>query len=98
MGYTCGGIFVHILDREVFEPVITGVAMVKTVVDLYPNEFKWKNPPYEYVFDRNPFDVIAGTEKVRNMIENGSSVRDIKLSWQKDVEDFKKLREKYFLY
>jgi len=98
MGKTCGGVFLHILDRKAFEPVITGLAMVKTAVDLYPAEFKWKNTPYEYVFDRNPFDVIAGTEKTRNMIENGSSVKDIKLSWQKDVEDFKKLREKYFLY
>ena len=98
MNQTCGGVFLHVLDREVFEPVITGLAMLKTVNDLYPNEFKWKNPPYEYVFDRNPFDVIAGTEKVRNMIENGSSVKDIKLSWQKDVEDFENLREQYFLY
>ncbi len=98
MGKTCGGVFLHILDRKAFEPVITGLAMVKTAVDLYPAEFKWKNTPYEYVFDRNPFDVIAGTEKTRNMIENGSSVKDIKLSWQKDVEDFKKLREQYFLY
>ncbi len=97
-GKTCGGVFVHIIDREAFEPVITGLAMVKTVVDLYPGEFKWKNPPYEYVFDRNPFDVIAGTEKTRNMIEHGSSVKDIKLSWQTDVEDFKKLREHFFLY
>ena len=98
MNQTCGGVFLHILDREIFEPVITGLAMVKTVVDLYPNEFKWKNPPYEYVYDRNPFDVIAGTEKIRNMIENGSSVKDIKLSWQKDVEDLENLREQYFLY
>jgi uncharacterized protein YbbC (DUF1343 family) len=98
MGQTCGGVFVHVLDREMFEPVITGLAMVKTIVDLYPNEFEWKNTPYEYVFDRNPFDVIAGTEKVRKMIENGSSVKDIKLSWQKDVEVFENLRKQYFLY
>ncbi len=98
MGATCGGVFVHIADRKIFEPVMTGLAMVKTIVDLYPSEFKWKNPPYEYVFDRNPFDVIAGTNKIRNLIENGNSMEDIKLSWQEDVKDFKKLREKYLLY
>jgi uncharacterized protein YbbC (DUF1343 family) len=98
MNQTCGGVFLHVLDREIFEPVITGLAMVKTVFDLYPNEFKYKNPPYEYVFDRNPFDVIAGTEKIRQMIENGSSVEDIKLSWRKDVKDFEDLRKQYFLY
>jgi uncharacterized protein YbbC (DUF1343 family) len=93
MGQTCGGVFVHTLNREAFEPVITGLAMVKTAFDLYSDEFKWKNPPYEYVFDRNPFDVIAGTEKIRNMIEDGTSVKDIKLSWQKDVEEFNELRK-----
>jgi len=98
MGATCGGVFVHIAVRKIFEPVMTGLAMVKTIVDLYPSEFKWKNPPYEYVFDRNPFDVIAGTDKIRNLIENGNSMEDIKLSWQEDVKDFKKLREKYLLY
>jgi uncharacterized protein YbbC (DUF1343 family) len=98
MGVTCGGVFVHIADRKIFEPVMTGLAMVKTIVDLYASEFKWKNPPYEYVFDRNPFDVIAGTDKIRNLIENGNSMEDIKLSWQEDVKDFKKLREKYLLY
>ncbi len=98
MSKTCGGVFVHISDREVFEPVITGLAMIKTIFDLYPNDFKWKNPPYEYVFDRNPFDVIAGTENIRNMIENGKSAEEIKLFWQKDVKEFKELRERYFLY
>jgi uncharacterized protein YbbC (DUF1343 family) len=98
MGQTCGGVFVHVLDRETFEPVITGLAMVKTIVDLYPSEFEWKNSPYEYEFARNPFDVIAGTKNIRKMIENGSSVKDIKLSWQKDVEDFENLRKQYFLY
>ena len=28
-----------------------------------------KNPPYEYVYDRNPFDVINGSEKIRGFIE-----------------------------
>ena len=65
----CGGVFLHISDREIFEPVITGLAIIKTIFDLYPNEFKWKNPPYEYVYDRNPFDVIAGTTKIREFFE-----------------------------
>lgn len=97
-GQTCGGVFVHVLDREKFEPVISGLAMVKTVYDMYSDDFKWKNPPYEYVFDRNPFDVIAGTEKIRKMFEDGKTIKEIKLSWQNDVEDFNKLRENYLLY
>lgn len=94
----CGGVFLHVTDREKFEPVITGLGMIKTAFDLYPNDFKWKNPPYEYVFDRNPFDVIAGTTKIREIFEENRELKDIKLSWQTDVKEFNQKRQKYLLY
>ncbi len=95
---SCGGVFLHITERNLFEPVITGLAMVKIMYELYPKDFEWKDTPYEYEFDRNPFDVIAGTTKIREMIEEGKSIAEIKLSWKNDVEDFNELRKKYFLY
>jgi uncharacterized protein YbbC (DUF1343 family) len=94
----CGGVFVHVTDRDTFKPVITGIAMVKTAFDLYPEEFKWKDTPYEYVFDRNPFDVIAGTTKLREAFEQGIDLKEIERSWEKDLESFQKQRSKYFLY
>lgn len=97
-GVTCGGVFVHVLDRHIFRPVITGAALVKTCFDLYGSEFKWKNPPYEYVFDRNPFDVIAGTTRLRESFEQGIELSEIERSWKKDENAFRSLREKYFLY
>ena len=60
----------------VFDPVFAGIAMVKVAHDLYPNEFRWKEPPYEYVFDKNPFDVICGTNKIREAIERGDDLDD----------------------
>lgn len=94
----CGGVFVHVTDRRIFEPVITGVAMIKTALELYPNDFRWKNPPYEYVFDRNPFDVIAGTFCLRESLEKGTKLKEIKKSWESDEEFFRKRRESYLLY
>ena len=78
--------------------MIVGVAMVKTAFDMYPEEFRWKQPPYEYVFDRNPFDVIAGTNKMRESFERGESLDDIQRSWQAPLADFKVLRDKFLLY
>ena len=95
---TCGGVFVHVTERQSFEPVISGLAMIKTAFDMYPNSFEWKAPPYEYVYDRNPFDVISGTTKTRESFENGDSVSDIKESWKDDEESFRLLREKYLIY
>jgi len=94
----CGGVFLHITDRRQFKPVITGIALIKTLYELYAEEFKWKNPPYEYVFDRNPFDVIAGTTATRKQIESGLSLEKIELSWLSDVTLFRQTRAKYLLY
>jgi len=97
-GKNCAGVFVHVTDRQIFEPVVTGLAMIKTLRDLYSVEFGWKTTPYEYVFDRNPFDVISGTLKIRNLIEAGTDIKQIKSSWQNDVAAFGQLREQYLLY
>jgi uncharacterized protein YbbC (DUF1343 family) len=97
-GVSCGGVQVHVLDRKNFEPVITGVTMVKMAYDLYTDEFRWKEPPYEYVFDRNPVDVIAGTSKIREAIEAGRSIESIEASWKQGLDAFKRVRQEYLLY
>jgi uncharacterized protein YbbC (DUF1343 family) len=94
----CNGVFIHVVNRELFEPVITGIAILKTIFDLHPNDFEWKIPPYEYVYDRNPFDVIAGTTKLRSRLESMTSLHEIKNEWQKDINKFSIIRNKYLLY
>lgn len=93
----CNGVFIHVIDRKRFEPVITGIAIVKTIFDLYPKQFKWKTPPYEYVYDRNPFDVIAGATSLRNAFEF-ENLSDIKRQLGKDSDNFNLLRKKYLMY
>jgi uncharacterized protein YbbC (DUF1343 family) len=97
-GVGCGGVQIHVRDRKSFEPVITGVAMVKLAYDMYPDQFRWKDPPYEYVYDQNPFDVISGTNKIREAIEQGSQLREIEASWNVGLAEFRKLREGYLMY
>lgn len=97
-GVSCGGVQIHVTSRNAFEPVSIGVAMVKVAYELYPEEFLWKEPPYEYVYDRNPFDVIAGTSRIREVIESGGSIEDLWSWWAPNLEEFRKLRETYLLY
>lgn len=94
----CHGVQLHVTDRAAFKPVITGVAIIKAMRDLYPEGFKWQTPPYEYVYDRLPFDVIAGTTKLREQIEGGASLADIAASWQAGEKDFAERRKPYLLY
>jgi uncharacterized protein YbbC (DUF1343 family) len=94
----CGGVQIHVTDREVFEPVIAGIAIVKTAFDMYGDQFRWKDPPYEYEYDRNPFDLIAGTSSIREAIERGDSLESIEDSWQSGLDHFKSKRRDFLLY
>src|SRR5688572_19285456 len=95
---TCGGLQIHVTDREAFTPVIVGIAMIKTAYDLYPDQFQWKQEAYEYEFDKNPFDVVSGTDKIRKAIEKGVSIKDIEDSWSEGLEAFSRLRTGYLHY
>jgi uncharacterized protein YbbC (DUF1343 family) len=65
---------------------------------MYPGDFLWKDPPYEYEYDRNPFDLIAGTDKVREAIERGESLTAIARSWEQPLEEFNRVRARFLLY
>ena len=97
-GKLCGGVQLHVTDREKFTPVIVGIAMIKTAYDLYKEHFEWKKDPYEYVFDQNPFDVVCGTDKIRKAIEAGDALKEIEASWHHGLSEFIKDRENYLLY
>jgi len=97
-GQTCGGVQVHVTDRAIFKPVITGIAIISAIRNLWPEHFAWKDPPYEYVFDKLPFDVIGGTDKLRGLIERGVSPADIAAGWADELERFGEFRRPYLLY
>jgi len=64
------------------------------LIDAYQNY-----PDKEHFFLRNKFfDKLAGSNKLRRQIQAGVDAKEIKKSWQKDLNDFKKIRENYLLY
>ena len=97
-GHTCGGVQIHVINREEFESVITGIAIVKTAYNMYREDFHWKNPPYEYEYDRNPFDIISGGTGLREAIERGDSLDAIKQSWEQPLDEFNRARAQFLLY
>jgi len=84
----CGGVQVHVLDRNKFTPVKTALNMIEIIKRVYPDEFKWL--PH--------FDLLMGTDKTRIDLSDGSPVDDIILSWKDEISDFEKIRSKYLIY
>ncbi|MEJ2697920.1 MAG: DUF1343 domain-containing protein [Candidatus Sulfobium sp.] len=98
-GRLCGGAQLHITDREKFRPFRTAVAVLKAVHGLYPEEFAWKEPPYEYEETLLPIDILAGTGRLRKEIEGGVGLKDMELWWKEELREFnREVRKAYLLY
>lgn len=94
----CGGVFVHVTDVTVFESFYTGLAMVKTAHDLYPNEFDWRHEPYEYVTDKLAIDILSGSAQFRLNVERDESLADYRNAYIGEARDFHKQAVDFSLY
>jgi uncharacterized protein YbbC (DUF1343 family) len=97
-GELCGGVQIHVTDRQVFESYVTGIATIWAARTLYPEQFKWRNPPYEYENEKLPIDILAGGPNLREMIETGMPIDRIRSSWEQELSDFARRRRSYLLY
>jgi uncharacterized protein YbbC (DUF1343 family) len=73
---------------------MTQFYVMQAVGELYPE----KNPFRISLGRNNMFDLVCGTDYVRVEFEKRQKVEDIRGYWMKDVEDFRTLSKKYYLY
>ncbi|HQJ74760.1 MAG TPA: DUF1343 domain-containing protein [Bacteroidota bacterium] len=92
----CNGIFIHIKDRNKFEPIKTGLYILYTLKKLYSKDFKWRSPSRST--SKYFIDLLAGTKDVRLLIDEGKKPEEIMKRWEKDLQKYNKIRKKYLLY
>lgn len=98
---SCGGCQLHVVDRQAFQPVLAGVALIaafRAQLATGPAGFQWRNPPYEYEHELLPIDILAGSSELREQIEGGVPLEEIARSWERGVADFERLRGTFLLY
>jgi uncharacterized protein YbbC (DUF1343 family) len=59
-GQICGGAQIHVIDRDAFHPFQTGIEIIRVIRRLYPEQFAWKPPPYEYETKKLPIEILLG--------------------------------------
>jgi uncharacterized protein YbbC (DUF1343 family) len=59
-GELCGGAQIHVLDRNAYRSFQTGVEIIRCIRKLYPESFAWKQPPYEYEYEKLPIQILLG--------------------------------------
>lgn len=59
-GELCHGAQLHVTDRKAFLPYLTGLRIIHTIRRMYGDHFAWKEPPYEYEYERLPIEILLG--------------------------------------
>ena len=71
-GASCSGLQIHVVDRDSFRPYRLGLACIWATRQLYPDDFSWRHQPYEFVTDIPAIDLLCGTNRVREKIDEGA--------------------------
>jgi uncharacterized protein YbbC (DUF1343 family) len=95
-GQVCEGVQVHVFDRLVFHPVLTGLHLLALTRELALDSFEFLQPGAE----GKPLhlDLLAGTAHLREYLEAGRMVEEITSDWAPVSEEWARVREPYLLY
>lgn len=78
----------HVTNRSDFEPVLAATAVIQEVIRQAGSRFEWRPAPYEYVWDKEPIDILAGQMWVRPAIENLMPISEVRERMQAEVGGF----------
>jgi uncharacterized protein YbbC (DUF1343 family) len=97
-GQRCHGFQIHVVEPEAYRPYRTSLALLQAVLHCHPDEFQWKEPPYEYEYERMPIDLILGDRQLRERLAAMEPVFDLEASWHQDLRAFEQVRRALLLY
>ena len=97
-GQVCRGFQIHVTDTQRYRSYFTTLALLQDVITLHPGRLEWKQPPYEYVTDRLPIDVLTGDPAIREALESGAPLAPLAAGWKKEIREFQREAKDFLLY
>lgn len=92
-GETCGGVQLHVVDRDNLNALKTGILLIETIAEMYPKDFEFIRNDHEKYF----FDLLSGTKKLKDKILSGTAMEFIEGYIDQQV-GFQKTKRTYHLY
>jgi uncharacterized protein YbbC (DUF1343 family) len=93
VNHTCGGLQLHVHDREAFDPIRTAIAMLVTARRLYPSRFAWRETTAPFWID-----LLTGSDQVRRSINAGAGADEVVARWRSELDRFRATRSRHLLY
>lgn len=97
-GVTCGGGQLHVTDPKAFRPVRAAVAILCAAREVAGEDFRWREPPYEYETEKLPIDILWGHDGLRLGVDAGDGPDAIVSDVAAELEAFEASVRPYLLY
>lgn len=88
-GKTIGGVQIHVHDRDAYDPVRAGIALLVTAKKVWSG-FAWRPD--------NWIDKLTGSTLVRTMIDAGADTDEVVAGWGRELAAFRRMRGEYLVY
>ncbi len=97
-GRDCGGVQLHVTDRQAFRPVRTGLAVLAALRERSGPHFAWRTEPYEFIGDRPAIDLLFGSDRERRALDASRPAAEIARAWEAEEAEFRRRRGEVLLY
>ena len=85
----CNGVNIFVTDRDVFNSILTGVAVLWSINKLYPDNL---------LINKDSMERLWGSDNLYKQLQEGKTPSEIVNSYQNELNNFKQIRNKYLIY
>ncbi len=86
-GERCGGVGIRVVDKRVMRSMRMGMEIASILRELYPEKF-----------DVSKILLLTGSDETVHELKAGVAVEKIVAGWDRDLQRFEKVCEKYLIY
>lgn len=97
-GQACNGFQLHITDPAAFRPWFAGQWLLRELYREMGEHFAWRQPPFEYVYDKLPIDLLNGSDKPRLWVERQGSMEELLELEKEGRGEFLEKRREVLIY
>jgi uncharacterized protein YbbC (DUF1343 family) len=97
-GLRCGGVQVHVTDRDRFEPYAAYLRLIAEAARLLGDRFAWRPDPYEFVDEIPAIDLLTGGPEFRAAVDARSDLDDVLAAERAGASAFRERRAAWLLY
>jgi len=97
-GKRCGGVQVHVVDPQRFEPYALYLRLVAAARALCGDALAWRTEVYEFVRDRPAIDLLTGGPEFRTCVDRGEPIDAWLEQDARAAAEFAERRRPFLLY